>query len=217
MSEAVNAHYDDSYFSWQESIGRFGGTANLLKFQSLIKPTDNVVDFGSGGGFLLNSLNCAGKMGIEVNPNALTTAARLGIKTVSSFDDVPDNFADVVISNHALEHTDYPLSHLQSAFKKLKPGGRIIFVVPCENIGYSWKKDDINFHLHSWSPMCLGNLFVRAGFEIEEVKPYFHKWPPKYYFIQKVLGWPLYHMVCRVYSHLARNWFQVRCVARKPA
>jgi hypothetical protein len=104
------------------------------------------------------------------------------------------------------------------AYAKLKPGGLLVFVVPCEQIGYLWKPNDINFHLHSWSPMAIGNLVTRAGFEVQESRPFFHKWPPRYYVqIQRVIGWRLFHMLSRINGHIMRMWIQVRCVAHKPA
>lgn len=168
-----NAHYDKAYFNWQQFVGEFGGTANLIKFQDLIRPRDTVVDFGAGGGFLLSRINCAEKIGVEINPNARASAESRGLKMLPELDDVPDNYADVIISNHALEHTDYPLGHLRLALNKVKPGGLAVFVIPCEQAGYQWTPNDINFHIHSWGPMSLGNLFVRAGFEVVESKAFF--------------------------------------------
>ena len=46
-------HYSEDYFKWQGEIGKFGGWANLDKFSEFIKEDYNIIDFGSGGGFLL--------------------------------------------------------------------------------------------------------------------------------------------------------------------
>ena len=216
MSSEANAHYDEAYFAWQRTVGTFGGVANAIKFADFIKPGDTVVDFGAGGGFLLAQLKCARKTGVEINPVGRASGASLGVEMVESLAQIPDNYADVVVSNHALEHTDFPLQHLRDILPKLKPGGLAVFVIPCEQAAYGWKANDINFHIYSWGPMCLGNLFTRAGFEIVESKAFFHKWPPYYRAIQKLFGWDVFHALSRVYSHLARRYIQVRCVARKP-
>jgi hypothetical protein len=63
-------HYDADYFSWQKNIGTFGGWANLTKFADYIKHTDNVLEFGAGGGYLLANVVCAAKIGVEINPSA---------------------------------------------------------------------------------------------------------------------------------------------------
>lgn len=39
---------------------------------------------------------------------------------------LPDNYADIVLSNQVLEHVDSPEGYLQEAWRLLKPGGSII-------------------------------------------------------------------------------------------
>ncbi len=85
----------------------------------------------------------------------------------------------------------------------------------CESISYSYKPKDINHHLYSWSPICIGNFFTEAGFSVIESSPYMHKWPHKYKFIAKVGGRRLFDIACRIYGRLERSWFQVRVIAEK--
>ncbi len=208
-------HYDERYFKWQKNLGEFGGWANITKFQKYIKPHFNVVDFGCGGGYLLKSLDCKGKIGIDVSQKAREQANALGINTFATSNQVEDGWADVIISDNALEHCFHPLEELKTLYPKLKHGGRIILVVPCESVRYRYIANDINHHLYSWSPMSLGNLFTEAGFVIEESKSYLHKWPKKYRFIARVGGRRLFDICCRIYARIERSWFQVRIVARK--
>ena len=51
-------NYDIKYFNWQKEIGQFGGIANKLIFEKHIKNDDIVIDFGSGGGYLLKYIIC---------------------------------------------------------------------------------------------------------------------------------------------------------------
>ena len=215
MSSKISKHYDDKYFHWQTSIGEFGGWADQSKFVGYISSRSDVLDFGCGGGFLLKEIQCNKKVGVEINPKAAETARKNGIDVFQSVDDIPDEYIDVVISNNALEHTLQPLEELKSIYRKLRKGGKIIFVVPCESITWCYKPNDINHHLYSWSPMCLGNLFTEAGFSVIEVKPYIHKWPPHYKFIAKVGGRQLFEIACRMYGRIARLWFQVRIIGKK--
>ncbi len=215
MSDLISTHYDDQYFDWQSSIGAFGGWANQSKFSKFISKDSRVLDFGCGGGFLLKNLNCSRKAGVEVNPQAVEIAKKNGIEVFTRVNDVPDEYVDVIISNNALEHTLQPLEELRSLYGKLVVGGRIIFVVPCESISYRYVPNDINHHLYSWSPMCIGNLFSEAGFSILESKAYIHKWPPKYRFIANLGGRTLFDLACRIYGRVERSWFQVRVVAEK--
>lgn len=217
MSELVSKHYDEKYFERQRTMGEFGGWANQTKFIDYISNDSNVLDFGCGGGYLLNNLKCSKKVGVEINPAAIEMAKKNGVEVFTTAEDVPDEYVDVVISNNVLEHTLQPLTELKSLYKKLKPGGKIIFVVPCDSIRYAYKPKDVNNHLYSWSPMNIGNLFIEAGFSVLESKPYIHKWPPKRKWIVKVGGRFLFDIACSIYGRINRKWFQVKVVAEKKA
>lgn len=209
-------HYDADYFAWQRDIGAFGGLANKIKFEAFVEPSFNVIDFGCGGGYLLDNLTCDGKIGIEVNPAAAEQARAKGLTVCSQSDEVPDEWADLIVSNNALEHTTDPLDELRALWTKLRRDGRLVLVVPCEAIGYRYKPADINQHLYSWSPMSIGNLCMRAGYEVIRSEPFIHKWPPGYVTIRKWFGLRIFHALCGIYGHLERSWFQVRVVARRP-
>lgn len=216
MPNANNeSHYNEKYFEWQSEIGEFGGWANLTKFESHISKDDTVLDFGCGGGYLLNNINCAKKIGIEINPHAAQKAKEFGIDVYDDIEKINDNSIDIIISNSALEHVHQPLDILKLLYKKLKKGGKIIFTVPCESIYYAYKPNDINRHIYTWSPMNLGNLFDEAGFNIIESKPYKHKWPPKAHLFGKKLGHFWFDILCNVYDRVRWYSSQVRLVASK--
>ena len=156
------SHYKEEYFNWQKEVGEFGGIANLFKFEKHIALDDSVIDFGSGGGFLLANLNCKQKIGVEINDVARSYSKELGIESVESIEMVEDNWADVIISNHALEHVENPLSSLKKILSKLKTGGKIIFVVPHER-KQLYKENDKHQHLFTWSEANLGNLLLGSN------------------------------------------------------
>lgn len=200
----TSPHYGEEYFHWQSEIGRFGGWANLTKFSRFISPAKKVLDFGCGGGYLLANIDCRAKLGIEINPVAREEARKLGVQAVASASEIEDNWADIIISNHALEHCPQPLSELNALLPKLSPGGIAVFCVPCESIKNKFRRDDPNHHLYTWSPMSAANLFAEAGFTVVESKPYIHTWPPR--FIPRMLRWlgdrPLFEMGCIAYGAL---------------
>ena len=216
IEKLVSAHYNEDYFAYQERIGKFGGWANQTKFQDYVSATDTVLDFGCGGGYLLAGLASAREIGVEPNPAAAEIAAQNGHDVYKNSAEVPDKIADVVISDNAFEHTLYPLIELKTLFEKLRPGGRIVLVVPCENISSAYRPNDINHHLYSWGPMCLGNLLTEAGFRVLESRPYIHKWPPFYRSVAAIGGRLGFEIACRIWGRLARRWFQVRAVAERP-
>jgi|TARA_B110000259_G_scaffold185169_1_gene233649 SAM-dependent methyltransferase len=214
----ASSHYDADYFNWQKNIGAFGGKANSFKFINSIKPSDVVVDFGCGGGFLLANLKCQRKIGIEPNTSAINSIHENGAEHFYTPQDCIDalgiNSVDVIVSNHALEHTLNPLEELKLLYSLLKPSGSIHFYLPLDSINYSYDPLDINYHLYSWSPQNLGNLFVEAGFHVMHSKAYHHKWPPYYSYIAR-LGWPIFHFACKIYARIERKWFQVEILAKK--
>ena len=212
-----SAHYDRNYFAWQTPIGEFGGWANQSKFTPYILETDDVLDFGCGGGYLIANLRCRSHLGVEVNPAAYAVAKANGIQIYARTEDVPDQSCDIVISNNALEHTLDPLRELQRLRHKIRNGGRLVFVVPCESISNAYRPNDRNHHLYSWSPMCIWNLFSEAGYRVVESKPYIHKWPPGYRAIARLGGRFLFDLACRNYGRIERSWFQVRIIAEKPS
>ncbi len=209
-------HYDADYFAWQNSLGDMTGVLNGQMFAPFVKPKDAVVDFGCGGGYLLSYLQVARKLGIDVNPVARDHAKTLGIDTVASLDDVADNSFDVAISCHALEHTEAPLDVLRIIKSKIKPGGRAVFVVPCERYDMAYVPTNIDQHLYTWSPVNIGNLFVHAGFEVETVQRIAHRWPPLIHTIYRFFGLAVTNFCCKLYAWLRPKLTQIRVVARRP-
>ena len=214
-AEMVSDHYDERYFARQVEIGTFGGWANQIKFQSEIKPTDDVLDFGCGSGFLLKGLTCASRSGIEINPAAIPVARKNGVTVYTAVEDAPEAAFAVLVANHAPAHPLRPLDHLEVPRTKLKVGGKLVLVVPCEGLSNAYRPGDINNHLYTWNPMTLGNLLTEAGFQVRESKAFVHKWP---------MGWRrfkglyfrnrwLFDFLSRIRGQMSRQSAQVRVVA----
>ena len=203
-------YYGNEYFNnYQREIGEFGGKANIFKFKKYISSNHSVLDFGCGGGFLLNNLDCKDKIGIEINPIAREYCkSNFGIDCFENLDHIQDKSVDVIISNHALEHCENPLSIINNLYTKLKKQGKIIIVVPLDSFLYKFKKDDVNKHLFSFSPMNLGNLLTSAGFKQIKTGNIYHKWPPFWKIIKTIFGWNVFHLTSRVYGTLNLFWTQ---------
>lgn len=208
------SHYDATYFAEGRDGFEFGGWANINKFASQVHEHDTVLDFGCSGGYLLDQIRCGRKIGVELNAVPRDIAARKGIETHERTDTVADSSVDVVISNHVLEHTVDPLRELITLRAKLKPGGKLVVVVPCEGLRTSYKPQSSDFHLFTWSPMTLGNLLTAAGYEVVESRSYIHKWPPRVHRkLAEVGGRTVFDFVCRIYGQCSRGISQVRAVA----
>lgn len=205
-------HYNEEYFEWQKKVGAFGGKANLFKFEDFIEQSSDILDFGCGGGYLLNSIVTNGnKYGVEINPIAREEAEKYGIICYSDIYSVPDNLVDVIISNHALEHVDNPSEYIKQMKRILRNGGRMVLVVPHE-VSARINCEDVNMHLYTWSPQNFYNLLKFNQVEIEMVERIYHAWPHKHFFlIQRIFGWRMFHIICRFYAHF-KHQYQVRAI-----
>jgi len=211
----MEEYYDEKYFDYQKEQGSFAAKIMCQFFQPYIKPSDAVLDFGCGGGFLLNELNASNKLGIEINATARKYALdELSINAVSAISEVEDNWADVIISCHALEHTLRPYDILKELLPKLKQGGVVVFIVPHET-KYKYNSSDVNKHLYTWSEQNIGNLFLEAGYDVKESKELVHRFPPRHMKIYKAFGTKVFNRVCRIYGIWARyrHMTQVKIIA----
>lgn len=210
------SHYEKKYYSWQKKLGKFGGTIDLWKFEKFIKKSDIVLDFGCGGGYILENLKCKDKYGIEVNPIAIKEAKDKKIEIYQKIKQIPANLKfDKIISHHALEHTENPFQELKDLRKYLEKNGSMIFVVPMDDwrIQQKYNKEDVNQHLFAWTPLVLCNLFSAAGYKIKEVKIITHAWIPFSQFFYPLLPKFIYFLSCRIWSTLTFNR-QIRIVCK---
>lgn len=183
-------------------------------FEEYIRPTDCVIDFGCGAGDLLKNIVCSQKIGIEINPTARNAAIQNGIYVVEKISQIQNSVADVVISNHALEHVSDPFQTILSLKDKLKPKGMAIFCVPCESYRTKFSQNDINQHLFTWAPANLGNLFSLAGYQVVSCRPVFYRWPPKSIFLSKIVTRNFFKILCKVRGVLSYDFQTIRIVAK---
>ena len=185
-----------------------------------------LLDFGCADGFFLRCLPARKRIGVEANSTArekciqLCEKESISIDLYSSLAAVKSMSADIVISNHCLEHTPSPLENLEHIKRILKPKGMFLLVVPFDDWRNkkhrTWVRDDKDNHLYTWSPMNLGNLLVEAGFEVEFSIVCTSAWSPKLYWIYDLMGERFFKSACYLLS-LFKNRREVFCKARRGA
>ncbi len=80
---------------------------------------------------LLKDLFGAGYMPADANPTKYTHTKVLKLFFPKDFEIFPEDYFDVILHNHVLEHIPgHYKNHMNSFFKILKPGGLMIFSVP---------------------------------------------------------------------------------------
>ena len=208
-------HYDKDYFKWQSKIGVFGAEANKIKFNDLMPASGNILDFGCGGGYMLASFENINKYGVEINEEAINIATQNGLKIFKSSKDLPDNYFDLIISNNALDHTENPLWELKELYRSLKKDGKICIVVSCRNKTYLYDEFEKDYIFYSFAPSNLGNILNEAGFKVLESKSFIYKWVPFHILFQKLFGWKIFNLACKIYGRISNKWWQTRAVAIK--
>jgi SAM-dependent methyltransferase len=209
----------EAYFAYlAREIRETGARIELRKFARFIHKDDCVIDFGCGGGFMLKYMDCGRRIGVEVNPAAARVAIQNNIECYADLGEVPDSVADVVVSNHALEHVPYPIQALREIHRTLRTEGHLVLVVPIDD----WRKQT-NFtpgnkdnHLYTWTPQLLGNCLSEAGFDPGEVsiRVLSHAWFPGYHRVWSAIPDGLFDWLCRFFSILVKRR-QLVAIARK--
>ena len=215
--------YFNEKFDGRMTVGR--------QFQSdYFRPFCNkekvLVDFGCGDGTILRSLPATQKIGVEINPACHEKIERLNrsvdvpIQVHSDLAQVDDEIADVVTSNHCLEHVPSPLETLKEVSRILKPGGTFVLVVPFDDWrnrqNRTWVENDEDQHLFTWCPRSLGNIVLRAGFEIQSCRVSSQAWSPRIFWVDRIFGRKMFKIACRLYSQVTHRR-ELVCVGNKPA
>lgn len=208
----------DDYLAYQAGGARMEARIALPRFSPYVYPDASVVDFGCGTGWLLHLLPAQSKLGIEPNPGAREIAASLGVQTVASPSEVADGHADVVISNHALEHSLSPYDELCELLRILRPGGRLVLGLPIDDWRAQRRADrtDPNHHLYTWTPLLLDNLLGEAGFRVDEVRAFTYLQPYYNHLLFDRLPRPAFDALARAFGALKR-YHQLFAVATRPA
>jgi 2-polyprenyl-3-methyl-5-hydroxy-6-metoxy-1,4-benzoquinol methylase len=145
-----------------------------------------VLEIGCGeGGFAANLEECV-VWGIEpvlkVAELAQQKLDKVLIGTYESvYNELPDEFFDVVVCNDVIEHMVDPDSFFESIKSKLQPNGCLIGSIP--NVRYVWNLYDLlikkdweyincgildRTHLKFFTEKSLKRIFVKHNFTIEE-------------------------------------------------
>jgi SAM-dependent methyltransferase len=212
--------HGEEYFAYQQRDAEIASLIAVTRFAPYVEATDSVADFGCGTGWLLRHLTAAEKVGIEPNPAARDHAAAIGIRTVDAAERLDEASVDVVVSNHALEHSLSPYDELVALRRVLRPGGRIVLCLPVDD----WRAraqrrpDDGNpdHHLFTWTPLLIANLLGAAGYEVDSARAFTYLQPYYNHALFPLLPRPLFDLLAKLFGRLKR-YHQLLVVAHRPA
>lgn len=177
MSTAVNtSHTTLDYESWYHSTRHgnhfkeeyYNARARIAldKFFRGVDRNSRILDFGCGLGQNIYYLPNA--MGYDISEFGIRFCNEKGIDATTDLDEVPDEAFDVVFSAHVLEHHPHPKAMLEDIYRKLKPGKKLILVIPHERHGMAKLEYDLNQHLYTWNFQAINNLLLTVGFKVKK-------------------------------------------------
>lgn len=164
----------------KSTIPSFGCVINLAQ-KSNIQQGDTVVDLGSGAGHdLFQAAELAGPegraIGIDFTPDMIFAGMKnaaekeftnvdFRLSDIENIDILPDNFADVIISNCVINLTMDKGAVFKEAFRILKPGGRL---VDADIIAVNQLPSEITQDPEAWCS-CLGGALTKEGY-VEKIE-----------------------------------------------
>ncbi|MFZ3059405.1 MAG: class I SAM-dependent methyltransferase [Candidatus Methanoperedens sp.] len=96
-------------------------------------PAGKILDIGCGPGFLLSVVDASWvKHGVDVSSVAMESARKFAIVKKGEFPDLgyEQDYFDVVVMNHVIEHVPNPVAYVQACRRVLKPKGIFIVATP---------------------------------------------------------------------------------------
>ena len=208
-----------AYFARQDQGGRHSEW-NLWLWNRFVRPEDEIVEFGCGGGHLLSRLEARRKVGVEINDAAVASAHARGLEVHTTLGELPDDSFTLAISSHALEHVASPFDTLRELRRVLRASGRLVLLLPLDDWRHprqrTFRRGDADMHLHAWTPLTLGNLLASAGFDVDRVETLSHAFPPRIGPVLWSLNESLFHAAARLSAVMLRRR-QLLAVARAAA
>lgn len=176
--------YFDIAYLQKESCARLMSDAReLLKEIERYRQPGKILDIGAAGGHYLKAAQERGweTFGVELSSYATSWAKEnLGLKIFTGIleeANFPDDFFDVIIMSHTLEHLFEPLGTLRKAYQILKNNGLIYINVPNVNLLKTQieKRGKLGAlseeeHLFWFSLKTLKAILEKAGFKIIRVR-----------------------------------------------
>jgi 2-polyprenyl-3-methyl-5-hydroxy-6-metoxy-1,4-benzoquinol methylase len=193
----------------QGELSHLGYKLQARFFRPHLRPDDLVLDFGCGNGSMSRELRRGVReiQGLEVNASARELARSQGLTVFGDLQELPRSAKySAIVSNHVLEHVPNVIETLALLRAHLEGEGRLVLMLPIddfrEKTNRTWRAEDPNHHLHTWTPLLLGNTLQEAGFTPRELSIVTHAWTPKLFFLGDTL---LQAVACRLLAVVRRR------------
>ncbi|MEO8601863.1 MAG: class I SAM-dependent methyltransferase [bacterium] len=160
--------------------------------QPWVRPEDAVLDLGAGFCEFINHIACAAKYALDADPQVREAAAPDVVTRVGSVTDLSwlgDASLDVVFASNLFEHLPDSatlLETLRAIHRVLRPGGRLLILMPNIRFAYREYWDFLDHHL-PLSDRSLVEALTITGFAPKVVRPRFLPYTTKV----RLPQWPI--------------------------
>ena len=167
-------YYRDNEYQENEKMFRniFKKRYNLIS--KFIRPPRKVLDIGCSNGLFLDLFENSETWGIEPSTNVKFAEAK-GHKIINEYFEkakLPENYFDLVIMNHTLEHVKNANLVLTKIYKLLKKNGILFIDVPnagglgSKILGDKWPYRAPGEHTYQFTKESLSKKISESGFKI---------------------------------------------------
>ncbi|MBD3273509.1 methyltransferase domain-containing protein [Candidatus Dependentiae bacterium] len=146
-----NFFENKNYISYRYDVGSY--CTRKLLIENISKKTGNLLEIGTGISSILQDINNFNLYGIDFSKKATDFTSNLFKKIGKKANIIqgnaeklpyPNNFFDVIISSHTLEHIKNDLNALKECSRTLKKNGELILFVPGRISGIATQKEFSN-------------------------------------------------------------------------
>lgn len=148
-----------------------GKLAKYIVSNFKLKSNDKFLEPGFGRGEFLNEFSNLGLdcYGIDISKNAgYLSVNKIKIKTGINVEHdewpFPDNYFDCIYSKSLMEHLEDPEKYLYEAKRVLKPGGKILCLIPDWEANYQIYYDD-HTHVKPFSRVSLRDILRMTDYK----------------------------------------------------
>jgi 2-polyprenyl-3-methyl-5-hydroxy-6-metoxy-1,4-benzoquinol methylase len=148
----------------------------LFATEKLRAETPSILDIGCATGSLLAALRDKGwrVTGVEISPSAIyaKNERKLDVRNIPlEENNFSDNYFDVILASHLIEHLNEPKAFLEETYRILKDNGSIFITTPDISgfqsilFGSRWRSAIFD-HLYLFSRRTLSKMLKTVGFKV---------------------------------------------------
>ncbi|MEX2426070.1 MAG: class I SAM-dependent methyltransferase [Thermomicrobiaceae bacterium] len=171
---------DVEYPEWANTYGNYNPPRALVSYLDQLDRSLDILEVGSGGGYLLEDLWNRGFHNLTGSDITVTSMAEMNRRAIdvtvvgADAEALPfrEGSFDVVISSDVIEHLPVVTSHLLDVRRVLRPGGRYLLKTPNRRPAELYYRLRGLYDYHIWhpsmsSPAEIVRLMRRFGFDVD--------------------------------------------------